>query len=138
MSRINLIPPKDLYDQHLMAEFREIRHIGKALQRSLNRKKTPFNKNEIPKKFKLNKGHVKFFYNKGYFLHKRFIEIKQELLNRNFNINKNTKFNNQDFPKDFYNDWSPTKEEIKISMCRINKRLNEKKNFYKKTPNLNQ
>lgn len=132
MSRVNLIPVEELFDQHLMAEFREISHIGKALQRSLKRKK-PFTKTEIPKVYTLNEGHVKFFYDKGKFLDNRFTEIKKELLKRGYNINKDKDFNREDFPREFYNDWQPTEQEIEINKERIDLRISQKPKFYRKT-----
>lgn len=133
MTRVNIIAPSELYDQHLMAEFREIQHVGPALQRSLNRKTTPFDKKEIPKKYTLNKGHVTFFYDKGLYLCNRFNKIRLELIRRGFNINTKTQFNIANFPEDgFRNDWTPTEEEIQINVERIMKRLNEKKDFYTK------
>ena len=38
MTRINLVDPRQLADQHLVAEYREIFMIGSALQRSLESK----------------------------------------------------------------------------------------------------
>ena len=35
MTRINLVPPEELSDQHLVAEYREIFMVGSSLQRSL-------------------------------------------------------------------------------------------------------
>ena len=35
MTRINLVPPEELSDQHLVAEYREIFMVGYSLQRSL-------------------------------------------------------------------------------------------------------
>ena len=35
MTRINLVPPEELMDQHLFAEFREIKMVPKSLRRSL-------------------------------------------------------------------------------------------------------
>lgn len=132
MSRVNLVPVEELYDQHLMAEFREIVHIGKALQRSLKRK-NPFSKTEIPKTYTLNQGHVKFFYDKGKFLDDRFKLIKEELIKRGYNINLEKDFNRNDFPRGFYNDYVPTQDEIEINKERIDLRVSQKPKFYRKT-----
>jgi len=102
------------------------------LQRSLKRKK-PFTKTEIPKVYKLNEGHVKFFYDKGMFLDKRFTKIREELLKRGYNINKDKDFNREDFPAEFYNDWKPTEQEIEINKERIDLRISQKPKFYRKT-----
>ena len=59
MTRINVgIPPAELTDKHLLAEHREIKRIPNCIA------KGKYNMEGIPDKFKLGKGHVKFFYNK--------------------------------------------------------------------------
>lgn len=78
MTRINAnIKPKDLIDQHLLAEYREIvripNHVKKNTEAVLKRIK------DLPPTFTLNTGHVIFFYNKIEFLHKRFLALKEEL-----------------------------------------------------------
>ena len=65
MTRINIIEPSELTDQHLIAEYREIFMVGSALQRSLKSKNWEKTKKNLPKEFTLNAGHVKFFFNKG-------------------------------------------------------------------------
>ena len=65
MTRINLIKPAELSDQHLIAEYREIFMVGSALQRSIRSSMWERTKKCLPSNFTLNKGHVKFFYNKG-------------------------------------------------------------------------
>lgn len=133
MTRINTIPPQQLMDQHLMAEFREIRHIGGSLQRSLKNNNLNEVKSRIPKAYTLNTGHVTFFYDKGLYLSNRFQLIKDELLKRGFNINKDTEFNLHLFPDGFKNDYIPTDSAIQINLDRINLRISEKQNFYRKT-----
>ena len=65
MTRINLVPPEELSDQHLVAEYREIFMVGSSLQRSLGSPNWEKTKKSIPKQFTLNKGHVKFFLRQG-------------------------------------------------------------------------
>ena len=72
MTRINLVEPGELSNQHLVAEYREIFMVGSALQRSLKSKNWKKIKQNLPKEFTLNVGHVKFFYNKGKYLYKRY------------------------------------------------------------------
>ena len=53
MTRINLIHPSELSDQHLIAEYREVFMIGSALQRSIQSKGWHSTKEKLPKfKFK--------------------------------------------------------------------------------------
>ena len=52
MTRINIVEPSELTDQHLIAEYREIFMVGSSLQRSLKSKN--WNPKSIPKKYTLN------------------------------------------------------------------------------------
>ena len=132
MTRINIIPPTELMDQHLMAEFREILHVPKSLQRTL-RSKAGFQKSRISKTYTLNTGHVYFFYNKGSYLQKRYEQVKEELLLRGFNIDPNKRFPIEDFPVELRNDWMPTLKEQEIIRERIALRISDKPHWYRKT-----
>ena len=83
MTRINLIEPNELTDQHLIAEYREITMVPAALKRTLN-SKIGLRKDKISKKYTLNTGHVYFFYDKGLYLNKRYDEIIAEMKQRGF------------------------------------------------------
>ena len=132
MTRINIVPVSELFDQHLIAEYREILMVPTALNRTLNSKKG-FNKLKISNKYKLNKGHVYFFYNKGKYLHLRYKEIIKEMINRGFNPNKDRKFPKDIFIKNnLYNDWLPQNEDFKIIRERIKFKIKKKPNWYKK------
>jgi len=81
MTRINAhIPPQNLCNQHLMAEYREAKRIpntiksGKAVLKN------------IPSKFTLGTGHVKYFYNKLGYLKRRYEALYEECIRRGFNI----------------------------------------------------
>ena len=87
MTRINIVPVQELFDQHLMAEYREITMVPAALNRTLNSKRG-LDKKKIPKKYTLNKGHVYFFYNKGLYLHKRYMAFFRRWIKGNFSTNK--------------------------------------------------
>ncbi len=62
MTRINLIPPTELCDQHLLAEHRELTRIPNAVA------KGKFHLKGQPEEYKLGEGHVRFFFNKMTFL----------------------------------------------------------------------
>jgi len=76
--RINIISPRLLMNQHLIAEYREIKMLPKSLVRSIKSKKG-FDKKRISKTYTLNEGHAYFFYNKLTFIENRF----EDLLNEN-------------------------------------------------------
>jgi len=133
MTRINLVPPEELYDQHLVAEYREMPMIGKALQRSLRTRHHVLVKSEIPEVFTLNRGHVKFFYDKAEFLHCRYDALVSEMKQRGFSPDPMRTFNRHDFPLEFWGDYNPTIADETISRERIRERVAQKPNWYRKT-----
>ncbi len=133
MTRINLINPCELSDQHLIAEYREIFMIGSALQRSIHSKNWRRTKENLPKEFTLNTGHVKFFYNKGKYLHKRYIELTKEMFNRGMHPNPDRQFKKEQWPGHLYNDWEPKNKDIQIIRQRIQDKINQKPNWYRWT-----
>ena len=133
MTRINLVPPEELMDQHLIAEYREIFMVGSALQRSIKSSKWEKTFEQIPKKFTLNKGHVKFFYDKGEYLHKRYLQIKNEMKARGMKPDPNRKFNIDQWPDQLFNDWEPENDDLIKIRERIKKKIGEKPNWYRKT-----
>lgn len=134
MTRINLVDPSELYDQHLVAEYREIFMVIPALRRSL-RKKDGFKPlKEIPKQFTLNKGHVTFFYDKLLYLRKRYNKLIEEMKRRGMSPDPSRTFPSLDeFPKWCLNDWNPTIEDVQVIRARILERVNKRPNWYRKT-----
>ena len=112
-----------------MAEYREIFMIGSSLQRSLKSKN--WDPSRIPKEFKLGEGHVLFFYDKGKYLYNRYEEIRNELLKRNFKLNKDRLFKTTQFPTEYYNDWKPTEQDQAIVWKRIEERIKLKPEWYR-------
>ena len=133
MTRINLVSPSELADQHLVAEYREIFMVGPALQRSLKSPNWNKTKETLPKEFTLNGGHVKFFYNKGKYLHKRYKELIEEMKSRGMNPDPLRTFKREQWPDDLYNDWLPTTKDLEIIRERITQRINQKPNWYRWT-----
>ena len=135
MTRINIISPSELTDQHLIAEYREIFMVAGSLKRTLI-SKSGFVESKVPKNFTLNNGHVYFFYNKGKYLYKRYNLIIKEMKSRGFKPDEN-----RIFPKDIFimnnlfNDWEPNQIDIKIIRKRINEKIAMKPSWYRKTKN---
>lgn len=134
MTRINLVRVEDLADQHLFAEWREIKMIVPAAKRSVMAMPAIKVYDKISENYTLNTGHVTFFYNKLPFLVERYIELDAECRQRGFNIST---FNF--YTDDYYFvsgrisqiDWKPTKKDIQVNIDRIAQRLNEKPNWYR-------
>lgn len=129
MTRINIIDPSELTDQHLIAEYREIRLLTQNLRRSFA-SKDGFNKNKIPRQFTLNAGHVLFFKDKGLYINNRYQQLQNEMKNRGFkptceNIDTSV------WPADFYNDWQPSERDFEIIRERINLRISQRPGWYR-------
>tara|TARA_R100000008_G_scaffold61656_1_gene38985 strand:+ start:225 stop:632 length:408 start_codon:yes stop_codon:yes gene_type:complete len=131
MTRINIVHPSELTDQHLIAEYREIFMVGSSLQRSLKSKN--WNPKDIPIKFTLNTGHVKFFYDKGKYLFKRYDELRIEMKARGMNPDDTRVFKREQWPDELWNDWTPSLEDYRLIRQRIEDRINMKPNWYRKT-----
>lgn len=123
MTRINSsIRPIELCDKMLLAEHREIVRIPNVI------KSGKADLNNIPQDFRLGQGHVKFFYNKIEYLHKRYVDIRIECIVRNFNVGDfRDSFNAM--PKELYKDWQPDDNVRILLKDRINNRLSTMKSI---------
>jgi deoxyribonuclease (pyrimidine dimer) len=141
MTRINLIPPVELRDQHLFAEFREIKMVPKSLARSIVAagKRTggaladKYVVSKIPKAFTLGTGHVSFFYDKGAFLYERYAQLKQELNARSVNYNRDSMFDPDGIMQlePWNGAYNPTPEALQIIRQRIAEKIAMKPEWYK-------
>jgi deoxyribonuclease (pyrimidine dimer) len=121
MVRINLINPKNLADQHLIAEYNEILMLlGYVKKHSCV--------GNIPEKYCLGKGHIKFFKNKLKYLKKRFDLIKKEMLRRDFSANKEVNLNI--FNESLKGNWKPCKKDKEIIKERLIEKIKKKPEFY--------
>ena len=134
MTRINILNPIHLTDQHLIAEYRELFMVGSALQRSLKSPNWEKNKKTWPEEFTLNSGHVKFFYNKGKYLHKRYKQLIKEMKDRGMKPDPDRRFKREQWPNDLYKDWEPTMKDEIIVKERIEEKIRMKPDWYRKTP----
>lgn len=127
MTRINsAIPVRNLTDEHLLAEHREIKRLPYFLQKSVSCETI----RNIPKEFTLGKGHVTFFLDKQRFLYERYKEIYNECLRRGFNVT-NYEENWNTIPEQYFNIYVPTNKEHCLIVGRISERIsNSKKETY--------
>ena len=133
MTRINIVEPSELTDQHLIAEYREIFMIAGSLKRTLM-SKTGYDKYKVPKKYTLNKGHVYFFYNKGKYLNNRYQKLILELKKRGFKLSKDRLSPKEIFINNkLYNDWEPSLDDYKIIRKRIKDKISMKPEWYRLT-----
>lgn len=139
MTRVNLVPVHELTDQHLFAEFREIKMVPKALARSLEASKLRGEITEeflrrIPKEFTLNTGHVTFFYDKYNFLSRRFYQITAELRERGVDYDRSSQLDEGNvyapLSAVFFKEYAPTPQAIAISRLRIAEKIAMKPGWY--------
>ena len=131
MTRINIVEPTELTDQHLIAEYREIFMVAGSLHRTLM-SKLGYVESKVPVQYTLNKGHVYFFYNKGKYLHKRYNMLIDEMKYRGFKPNRNRVFPKKIFvDTGLYKDWIPHVEDYKIIRQRIKERIATKPEWYR-------
>ena len=156
MTRINLVPPQELADQHLFAEFREIKMVPASLARSLEAGRTRYARlygnttnpvdvnayarthvwQRIPTEFTLGKGHVSFFYNKGQYLIDRYDQLRCELTRRGVNFNVDALLD----PSNIYTyhpvfccTYTPTEAALALIRARIAEKIAMKPKWYRWT-----
>lgn len=134
MTRINVVPPECLSNKHLMAEYRELPRVFTAVKK-LVEKGVPLNDVEIPDKYVLGEGHVKFFYNKLGYLINRYGKICRTLEARGFNLNPSLSYAIQGQAWNLYQEilisaiqkgvapqqveWYPSPDDIYLNMARL-------------------
>ncbi|MGY4884095.1 MAG: pyrimidine dimer DNA glycosylase/endonuclease V [Nanobdellota archaeon] len=124
MVRINIINPKFLADQHLIAEYDETLMLLGYVKRY-----PKLELEKIPKNYKLGKGHILFFKNKLKYLKKRFEIIKKEMKKREFSTNMDIDLSK--FDKKLINDWEPKSSDKEIIKKRLIEKINLKPDYYR-------
>ena len=127
MTRINLIPTKELSDQHLLAEYKE---LPRCIKQDLNVSDAPIN-------YTLGKGHMKWGRLHIQFLLDRYFELCNEMKYRGFKVN----YPHQQLLLYVYanvniqllNQYKPTKEDIDVSRNRIIEKISLKPDWYRWT-----
>lgn len=118
MTRINVgVNPKELCREHLLAECRELKRIPNNVKKGKYKMDVP-----LPSSFNLGKGHERFFIDKLLYLQRRYKSLREEALNRNYNV---TDFSDafDNLPKHLLNDYTPTERDRSIVLERIEERL---------------
>jgi deoxyribonuclease (pyrimidine dimer) len=137
MTRVNLVPPTELHDQHLFAEWRELKMIPKSLARSLAAYGAEKVLEHIPPEYVLGKGHVSFFYDKGYYLTARYSQLCVELHRRGVNFDKTSLLDPDrvyaTIGRRFQLNYTPTKDALILIRARIADRVAMKPSWYRHT-----
>ena len=114
MTRINVVRPSILSRQHLLAEWHEIGRIITLAEGGVDPR-------EIPVRYTLGKGHMKFFANKLGFITMRMALIANELRSRGFKVDPKINLNAvaRAILVGFGTPWSPDDEDIAVNLSRL-------------------
>ncbi len=118
MTRINVIPPELLTDQHVLAEYRELPRIFRLAR--LNAKR--------PTRYVLGTGHALFFYPLTAWLSRRQAALIAECEARGFEIQYRTP--PAPIPG-LDGDWEPDADAVALCLSRLRERLHEKPHLYR-------
>lgn len=119
MTRINIIPPSELHQKHLVSEYREIVRVF-ALARKAQH---DMHKREQPSEYTLGKGHVIFWYDKLKFISDRYDQLCNEMHNRGYTCNRIPKQElEQGIGKHMFFGYNPTAKAIAENRQRIQDR----------------
>jgi deoxyribonuclease (pyrimidine dimer) len=124
MVRVNLINPRLLADQHLIAEYDEI-----LMLLGYVRKYPDLAKDKTPKDYTLGKGHIIFFKDKLYYVRRRHESLKAEMRRRGFVARKSVVIGR--FPKRLCNEWQPSSKDFLIIKRRLVEKIRAKPGFYR-------
>ncbi len=125
MTRINVIDPHELCDQHLLAEHRELTRIPNDIVKR---------NGDVPlstsKAYLLGQGHVTFFRDKLLFLKNRYDSLHQECLQRGFNVSYRWPEEAALF-QNLWHNYLVTEEDRQLNLTRIEERMPETPRFTK-------
>lgn len=137
MTRINVIPPSELCDQMLLAEYREIpRVFNKAEEfwidyeqrvRHAIRMSTKCEAPDLPEEYCLGEGHMKFFYRHFYYLCDRVAYLKEEIKYRGLNCTDYNLSVYSCFKSNSIKPYRPKSKDQYINRERIAQRIKEMK-----------
>ena len=126
MTRINCIPVQELSDRHLVAEYYELPRVFRLARDYWRRITSAIADPEpdLPAKYTMGKGHVRFFYDKLEYLVRRQQSLITEMICRGYKpAFRDASKLAVGMPGQLYNDWTPSDEDMAINRQRIAERL---------------
>lgn len=125
MTRINLVDPKVLVRQHLVAEYRELPRIYALVRDAMARGETVEQaRAKSALTYTLGTGHCRFFYARLGWLTDRFLALVQEMQARGYNpVHTTIPDWTSGIPSAWFGRWEPTPACVALNVERINLRL---------------
>lgn len=114
MTRINVVDPALLSRQHLLAEWHEIGRIITLAESGVDAK-------QIPARYTLGKGHMKFFVDKLGYITQRMALIANEMRERGYQVddNKLTDAVGRVIMVGFGKQWQPDASDLALNLSRL-------------------
>lgn len=125
LTRINCVPPSELSDPHLVAEYRELPRIFALVRGAIARGEEPDDRRN-PKFYTLGKGHVRFFYSRLGYLAARQAALIAEMQRRGYKpsfLDPNGLLDG--IPPEWCNEWEPTPDAVALNRERISERVRQ-------------
>ena len=126
MTRINVVPPTELTNRHLMAEYRELPRIFTEVKKKVNNNVSVDDLTQ-PDHYKMGQGHVMFFMSRCGWLVHRYVTLHDELVIRGYSLNddmyKSIVTGVNEIPMEFMDWYDPTDCAMTINRARILERL---------------
>lgn len=116
MTRVNVgIHPSELPVKMLIAEHREIKRIPNCVRSGR------YSLAGAPKQFTLGAGHVKFFYDKLWYLRRRYTMIHEECVARGYSV-QDYSGAFRDLPVELLGDYRPTWSDRRLLLARLSEK----------------
>lgn len=125
MTRINVIDPVDLTDQHLIAEHFELPRVYRQARL--------LDWWEFVPTYRMGKGHLKFFYSLMGYCKRRHGLLVAEMQRRGFKVQERQV---PSFPISLSLDWTPKARDVEVNLRRLAERTQSQKHAprYKGSP----
>lgn len=126
MTRINVVPVKELSDQHLIAEYHELPRVIKQ----------DINVTGAPENYKLGEGHVRWARAHARYCMGRYIQLVWEMKHRGFKVNHTAGALDELYfklPMGLRRDYEVTKADIAVNRERLIEKYRAQPEQYKWT-----
>jgi hypothetical protein len=125
MTRINCVPPEELHDKFLVAEYHELPRVYTLVKKAIARGQEPKDFESF-NEYTMGSGHVKFFYTRLKWLAERQTLLIEEMLKRKMRPNF-VKFDElfTGIRRSWFGDWEPDEKALAINRARLEERLKE-------------
>lgn len=120
MTRINVVPPRELSRKHLVIEYRELPRVCGLVRRAQARGLTPADI-DAPDDYVLGTGHVKFFYTRLAYIVSRFDAVVREMHARGYHTTYNA-LPTHDLHPCWFKSYRPTRNAKTINRQRLKER----------------